>query len=135
MWLDRKFRQMALHSTLVVAKPAAPDADPQGSFCLLRAWLPPEQWTTADPWVGCDTPVEGDETVGGGAVGCSDWPVVAVAEAEPVGSGVSVGDAAVGLSKGVSSRAGGESSILGGGAPPAAVDLALGLCSPAGGEF
>src|SRR5262245_4356432 len=93
----------------------------------------------AVPWVGCDAPVEGDDTVGEGAVGSSDWPA-AVAEADPVVGpawrfGVSVGDAAVGLSKGLSSRAGGEFSVPDPGASPAAVDGAVGLCSPAGGEF
>jgi hypothetical protein len=88
----------------------------------------------AVPWIGCDTPVEGDEMVGGDAVGSSDW-TVEVAEADHVGLDVSVGDAAVGLSKGRSSRAGGEFSIPGAGASPAAVDPLLGLCSPAGGEF
>jgi len=90
-------------------------------------------------WAGCDASIEGDETVGEGAVGSSDWPA-AVAEADPVVGpawrfGVSVGDAAVGLSKGLSSRAGGEFSVPDAGASPAAVDRAVGLCPPAGGEF
>jgi len=90
-------------------------------------------------WVGCDASVEDDETVGKGAVGSSDWPA-AVVEADPVAGsawrfGVSVGDAAVGLPRGLSSRAGGEFSVPDAGASPAAVDRAVGLCSPAGGEF
>ena len=88
-------------------------------------------------WVGCETISRGGGS--GGAAGSSDWPAV-VAEADSVVGpswrfGVSVGDAAVGLSKGLSSRAGGEFSIPGAGASPAAVDLLLGLCSPADGEF
>jgi hypothetical protein len=93
----------------------------------------------AVPWVGCDAPVGGDETVGEGVVGSVDWPA-AVVEADPVVGpawrfGVSVGDAAVELSKGLSSCAGGEFSVPGAGTSPAVVDPLLGLCSPAGGEF
>ena len=59
-------------------------------------------------WVGCVSRGGGS----GGAAGSPDWPAV-VAEAESVVGpswrfGVSVGDAAVGLSKGFSSRAGGS---------------------------
>jgi hypothetical protein len=46
-----------------------------------------------------------------------------------------VGDAAVALSKGLSSRAGGEFSAPDAGTSLEVVDPLLGLCSPAGGEF